>query len=113
MLKSGSFRAPGNSISGELVIPAIAKAGDTEYTVTAIGDYAFSSCNDLTSVTIPNSIIKIDDYAFLMCQRLPSITIPKSVTTIGIAAFYGCFGLTNIFVDQDNRYFCAVDGVLF
>ena len=32
--------------------------------VTNIGDYAFSSCNSLTSFTIPNSVTSICYYAF-------------------------------------------------
>ena len=32
--------------------------------VTSIGDYAFSSCSGLTSVTIGNSVTSIGDYDF-------------------------------------------------
>jgi hypothetical protein len=57
--------------------------------VTAIGDGAFDSCINLTSVTIPNSMMTIGNYAFCGCG-LTSVTIPNSVTTIGNAAFSGC-----------------------
>ena len=64
--------------------------------MTGIGDYAFSGCSGLTSVTIPNSVTSIGDYAFRYCSGLTSVTIPNSVTSIGYNAFFGCSKLTTI-----------------
>jgi len=64
--------------------------------LTSIGDYAFSGCSFLTSITIPESVTRIGNYAFEHCHRLTSITIPESVTSIGSSAFYNCSGLTSI-----------------
>lgn len=61
-----------------------------------LGDYVFSSCSGLTSITIPDSVTSIGDYAFSGCSGLTSITIPDSVTSIGNGAFSGCGGLTSI-----------------
>ena len=44
------------TLSGDLKIPEVAKDRKTEYTVTSIGNFAFSECSGLTSVTIPNSV---------------------------------------------------------
>ena len=64
--------------------------------VTTIGEYAFSECSSLTSVTIPNSVTTIGDKAFSDCSSLTSVTIGNSVTTIEQAAFGGCSSLTSV-----------------
>ncbi|MBO5716729.1 MAG: leucine-rich repeat domain-containing protein [Alistipes sp.] len=61
-----------------------------------IGSYAFRSCSNLKSITIPESVISIGDYAFYDCSSLKSITIPNSVTSIGDWSFKGCSSLTSI-----------------
>ncbi|MDR1031465.1 MAG: leucine-rich repeat domain-containing protein, partial [Treponema sp.] len=53
--------------------------------VTAIGNLAFSG-NDLTGVTIPNLVTAIGDRAF-EGNDLTSVSIPNSVTAIGNSAF--------------------------
>ena len=64
--------------------------------VTSIGEWAFSYCYGLTSITIPNSVIAIGNGAFEGCIGLTSVDIANSVTSIGRYAFYSCEGLTSI-----------------
>jgi len=54
---------------------------------TTIPDGAFSNCDKLTGIIIPNSVTSIGDGAFNACSGLTSITIPNSVTSIGSGAF--------------------------
>ena len=64
--------------------------------ITEIGDYAFSS-NALTSVALPDTLLKIGNCAFAngfvydeqMGNR--SVSVPDSVTEIGAGAFKDCF----------------------
>ena len=53
--------------SGEVVIPESVEHEGSAYSVTSIGEYAFSYCSGLTSVTIPNSVTSIGYYAFSDC----------------------------------------------
>ena len=47
-----------------------------------------------TSFIIPNSVTSIGDWAFSYCTSLTSVTIGDSVTSIGSYAFYACQNLT-------------------
>ena len=64
--------------------------------VSKIGEKAFYDCGSLTSVTIPVGVMKIENSAFRDCDSLTSITIPNSVTTIGGSAFSHCESLTRV-----------------
>lgn len=45
--------------TGHVTIPASITYYNKEYSVTSIGDYAFSSCSGLTSITFPSSLTSI------------------------------------------------------
>ena len=65
-------------------------------TNVSIGNYAFSSCVSLTSITIPDSVISIGAGAFRVCRSLQSITIPDGVDSIISNTFNTCNSLTSI-----------------
>ena len=89
----GIFTVSENTITGltdygkecytELTIPA--KIDNVA--ITIIGDSAFYNYDNLTSITIPDSVTSIGDDAFAYCRNLTRITIPDSVTSIGYRAF--------------------------
>ena len=61
-----------------------------------MGNYCFSDCDGLTSITIPSSVTSLGNYCFYDCRGLTSITIPSSVTSLGNYCFSDCRGLTSI-----------------
>ena len=75
---------------------SIVNTNGTTYSVTAIGEKAFWSCYNLSSIEIPNSVTAIGNYAFQHCTKLEEIIIPNSVTTIGDNAFHNCNKLSSI-----------------
>ena len=74
--------------SGNLVIPDKVTYNETEYSVTAIGDYAVTGASKVTSVTLHDGIISIGEGAFATCSGLVSVSLGNGVKTIEKQAFY-------------------------
>ena len=90
-----------NKYKGTVIIPSSVTHDGQEYTVTKIGDNAFSDCSSLTSVTIPSSVTTIGYSAFNDCSSLKSVTIPNNVSSIGERVFYGCRSLTTLTIPSN------------
>ena len=111
-----------NNILQEIIIPnSVTTIGEHAFetctnltsvtipdSVTAIGEHAFEACTNLTSVTIPDSVTTIGEHAFEACTNLTSVTIPDSVTTIGEYAFEVCTNLTSVYI-YDLAAWCNID----
>lgn len=103
-------------------------------TVEYIGSYAFFGCKGLSSVILNEGLKEIGGSAFMWCEMmtidlpeslvkiapqafyassLRSVTIPKNVELIGDGAFGYCGYLTNIVVDEENKYYSSLDGNLY
>ena len=54
-----------------------------------IADGAFKNCQNLSGISIPDSLTRIGKGAFQNCKALQSIDVPESVTSIGGNAFDG------------------------
>ena len=78
-------------MSSELILPSNLKE---------IGDYTFSGCSSLKSVTIQEGVTKIGKGAFSNCHNLKSISIPKSLKKIECCAFEDCHTLNAVRLDD-------------
>ncbi len=90
---------------GAVSIPSSVTIEGSTFSVTSIGNSAFSYCSGLTSIEIPNSVTSIGNSAFFDCSGLTSIEIPNSVTSIGEIAFYSCSSLERIVVENGNTVY--------
>ncbi len=114
--------------TGRLSIPGTFSYGGENYTVTAVGDYAFSFCPNITTVSMPvtikrigngafqgckkiNTVIisrtaveEIGDAAFEGCETLGSITLPTTLKKLGDWAFAGCTGLRTAYIPSGVQY---------
>ncbi len=86
-------------------------------TVSAIGSSLFYSANrfigkEITSVTIPETVVSIGDSAFYDMDGLTELYIPKSVGYIAKAAFCDCDQM-KLVIDPANPYYVMKDHVLY
>ncbi|MBQ2972367.1 MAG: SpaH/EbpB family LPXTG-anchored major pilin [Ruminococcus sp.] len=81
-------------------------------TIVEIGTSAFQGC-PLTSVKLNEGLVKINNGAFGQCTKLTSITLPDSLKIIGSYAFSQCVRLEDVdlgngveFIDDSAFYSC-------
>jgi hypothetical protein len=72
--------------------------------VRKIGFEAFAHLENLTEVTLPESLLIIGEDAFESCIHLETINIPEGVTEIAYGAFRDCVNLTSIVLPQNLTY---------
>lgn len=90
---------PSHQYKGDIVIPEAITYEGKEYTVTAIGESAFSQRN-ITSITFPNSITSVGRAAFYCCSLLDSVVLPEKVTVIGDMLFANCTSLRRVVIPE-------------
>lgn len=99
--------APWNSFKNSIQTVKISEG------ITAIGDWAFANCENMTSAEIPESVTDICLNAFQNCDSLISVNIPGISAFIDPRAFSLCDNLVNIVLNPGNINYTIIDGVLF
>lgn len=122
-----AYEAPWSNYA-EQITSVVVESG-----VSYIGDNAFTSLSNVTSVGLSDSIVSIGEWAFsglgitaidlpeglttigegaFSITKLTTVTIPSTVTAIGNMAFIDA-PLSGILVSEGNTAYKSVDGVLF
>lgn len=102
--------------------------------VESIGKHAFAYGRNLEHLRIPGNVKRIESNAFVYHYTLSSVTFEEGVEEIEHSSFGGqsgkgsvfhipasmkkiadlaCWIVTGYTVDEENPYYCAVDGVLY
>lgn len=71
--------------------------------VIAIGDAAFNACDNIRSVTIPDSVVKMGPLVFSKCYSLENVTLGRGVREIGFSPFSFCEKV--IYNEYENGYY--------
>lgn len=86
----------------------------------------FSNPGDITEITIDyvvdletgekdetKPISVINEYAFNCDEVLNSISFGKDVRKIDGKSIYSCWWVQNVWIDDENPYYCDLDGVIY
>lgn len=81
-----------------MVIPSSISYDSKTYSVTLIDEEAFRNNENITSITIPDSVTSMGPMAFYSCDKLVSVlfTGTPKITEIPQSAFWYCVALKNI-----------------
>lgn len=94
------------SYSGDVVLESKVK----NLPVTTISEGAFTCCENLTSVTMPETMTFVDSRSFVYCSNLKSVYLSKNVNTVCSPMAVQCPKLTSVIVDKDNKHLDSRDG---
>ncbi len=81
-------------------------------TVGYINDNAFMGCSSLKKVVIPDSVKTLEEYCFEQCEALETVAVGNSVTEIPKNAFRNCSSLKTAFISDSVKKigYCAFEG---
>lgn len=102
---SGTYRLTKFSNTGEI----------TELNVDYVTSVAYDQITKEYVFTKDESkkVTEIREYALNCDDKIKTIYIGADVELIQNNAFYSCWALQNIEVDENNPYYCDIDGVLY
>lgn len=111
------------SEDGKILLDYPETITDKEYTVpdgtVHISENAFASNPYIEKVILPETLKSIEHGAFNNCTALKSIILPANLESFytddnySVASFSGCTNLESIEVDNENKTYKSVDGVVF
>lgn len=99
----------------------ISSGPNIEYEVNDEGTVSvvkYTDSTEITEIVIPDEyegkpVTNIENFSIFNAESLKKITIGKNVSKIGEWAFTNNQALQEFVVDEENKYFTAVDGALY
>ena len=89
--EEGTTEIPQTALAGASVITVVMPP-----TVIKIGNKAFKSCSNLSSINIPKSVMSIGSESFNGCSSLIEVSIPSNVTNIESGTFRYCSSIIEL-----------------
>jgi hypothetical protein len=84
--------------SGDVILASSVESDGKTYSVVGIADNVFKDNTDITAVTIPDSMTSIGEYVFSGCKNIKTISIGSGIKNIGTRAFANIDKLTDVTV---------------
>ncbi len=91
----------GTCTDTDIVIPDKVTIQLETYPVTQIHVNAFLGCENITSISLPDTVTYISGSAFEGCTGLTSFTFPDHIKNVGYNIFKNCTGLQEVFLPKD------------
>ena len=66
--------------------------------MTSIGDHAFSFCDKIEEIDLPDSLVSLGASAFYDCDGLQYMIIPEDITKIKANTFFWCKSLEYVYI---------------
>ena len=92
------------SLTDNVDIPYEVVYNNTNFKVASIGQLAFNNCNNISSISMLNSIGYIDNWAFYGLQNLTSIKLSDSIKSLLWGVLRNCSKLNSITIPGAVSY---------
>lgn len=107
------FVQKGYDTNGKVIESVVIENG-----ITRLGNNLFAGLINIVNVQLPETLESIGSRVFQGCPRIKTLSIPASVTSIDPTGLRTASEsiptqLENIFIDENNKNYCSVDGVLY
>ena len=108
---SSNNTAISTNTTGDVNIPKSVLYNGAVFTVTAIGSHAFSGCQGITGISIPESITILGNRAFYNCTSLQNISFSGNVpSAVGMDVFLNIAPNAALQISEDAIGFDTDDG---
>ncbi|MBO5372559.1 MAG: leucine-rich repeat protein [Lachnospiraceae bacterium] len=104
----------GKTASGDVVIPEIVTSIERDAFIEVDENGNRYGADNITSITMSDSVKEIGDWAFDECENLKSVRLSENLTSIGRGTFAGCSSLEEISIPnsvteikKEAFYYCS------